>query len=143
MTLLTADHKLSPEVWAQAAPMIGDGYDVMSVANRFGWRDVAAWGSDGWNLGDWPYVVIYFRETPGGGRSAYQLAYYVEGDVSVYGYATEDERTRATDELAFFHWKNRCEKWVDGIDDYWQMPEHLRGPYRPRHEEPLVPVVAR
>lgn len=145
MTLLTADHKMPLELWAQAAPMIGDGYDVMPVAKRSGWSDVDAWGHDGWNLGDWPYVVIYHRNQVGADKP-WQLAYYVEGDVTVYGYATEDERTRATDELAFFHWKHNPEPWAKrdlaDIETVDQLPAKYRGPYRPRHEEPLVPVVA-
>lgn len=38
-----------------------DGYSDMEVAATEGWRAIAGWGRDGWDLGDWPYVVISVR----------------------------------------------------------------------------------
>lgn len=38
-----------------------DGYGDMAVAEREGWTTLAGWGADGWDLGDWPYVVISTR----------------------------------------------------------------------------------
>lgn len=110
----------------------GDGYDVMEAAAHERWVAIPAWGRDGWDLGDWPYVVIYARRTP----DAHQLVYYVEGDVTAYAYATREERNRAIDELAFFHWKHQGEPWVEGIDSPEQMPEHLCGPFSWSRLEP-------
>ncbi len=42
-----------------------DGYDDMELAERQGWRTLANWGRDGWDLGEWPYVMIYTQETRG------------------------------------------------------------------------------
>lgn len=38
-----------------------DGYSDMEAAAKEGWRPIAGWGADGWDLGDWPYVVISVR----------------------------------------------------------------------------------
>ena len=41
----------------------GDGYDDMGIAIKQGWTVLANWGRDGWDLGEWPYVAIYIRNT--------------------------------------------------------------------------------
>jgi hypothetical protein len=109
----------------------GDGYDVMSKVEHASaeqrWVSIGGWGADGWNLGDWPYVVIYCRNDPVSGM--YQVAYYVEGDVTIYRYATARERNRAIDGLAFFHWRALSESWVEGIESAKDMPMKLCGPY--------------
>lgn len=41
---------------------IDDGYEFMEAGRTEGWQVISAWGEDGWDLGDWPYVVYLFRE---------------------------------------------------------------------------------
>jgi hypothetical protein len=99
-----------------------EGYDRMEFARRLGWDAIANWGLNGWDLGSWPYVVVYHRgET--------ELAVDVEGDIDIEEFATREERDRRTDEIAFFYWKNNEEEWVNGIDSHEQMPPNLRGPF--------------
>jgi hypothetical protein len=78
----------------------------------------------GWDLGDWPFVVIYHRRTPQG----FDLAENVEGDVTCYRYPTRELRDAATDQLSFWHWKHNGEDWVAGVDSIADAP-HLFGPY--------------
>jgi len=115
-----------PDGFWQNTWRYGGGYDVMERAVQKGWRAIAGWGSDGWTLGSWPYVIIFHRDQEG----QYDLAYYVEGDVTMYRCPTKELRNQVTDELAFFHWKHRDEEWVDGYDTVEQLPADLRGPYR-------------
>ena len=112
----------------------GDGYDVMVAAATEQWAAIPAWGRDGWDLGDWPYVIVYARRTP----EAFELVYYVEGDVTAYAYETAEDRAAAIDELAFFHWRNQGESWVAGIESHEQMPDHLRGPFSWKRAEPAA-----
>ena len=99
-----------------------EGYDRREFASRIGWDAIASWGLNGWDLGSWPYVVVYHRgET--------ELAVDVEGDIDIKEFATCEERDRRTDEIAFFYWKNDEEEWVNGIDSHEQMPPNLRGPF--------------
>ena len=86
--------------WDRARALGDDGYDVMDRARVYRWIAVPSWGRDGWDLGTWPLVVMYHR-TAG---EQYDLAYYVEGDVTVYRYASRELRDAATDCLAFWHW---------------------------------------
>ncbi len=93
-----------------------DGFDFISQAESAGWHAVAAWGKDGWDLGDWPYVVYCFRgET--------ERASYCEGDIVIERYADRESRERATDESAMFYWRSNDESWLD------RDPADLRGPF--------------
>jgi hypothetical protein len=127
----------------------GDGYDVMEAVGggdpggadvqfgvpkpppirqpSFKWRAVAAWGRDGWDLGSWPLVVIYWREPR---AEEFDMAYYVEGDVTTYRFDSSLKREVATDGLAFFHWKHAA--LGPGVEQYGsaeELPRELRGPY--------------
>jgi hypothetical protein len=107
-----------------------DGYEWMTLASLEGWRAVSAWGRDGWDLGDWPYVVYMFRDVDG----RFERASYCEGDVTIETYATAQDRSDDTDESALFYWLGREESWVAGLGLTREtkadaIPDHLRGPY--------------
>lgn len=124
--LLSAQCRVAPEPFWQLSQMLGDdGYDRMEAAGGRGWQAVPSWGLDGWDLGAWPLVVISHRRT----ADAFELAYDVEGDITVYRYPTRGLRDAATDCLAFWHWKNNDEEWVDGIENIDIAPDRLRGPF--------------
>ena len=119
-----------------------DGYDWIAQAESEGWRAVSGWGRDGWDLGDWPYVVYCFRErvveesqedeikvgqphpsrvtvesgvTGVGRRTLYERASYCEGDVAILTYSSTQDRNDDTDESALFHWVGNEESWVTGL----------------------------
>lgn len=103
-----------------------DGYSDMEAEQRRGWHPVPGWGRDGWDLGNWPYVVIYTRTSnPGtisGGKlvRTYELMQICEGDRTVYAFASEQDRTAATDYL--FLWYSADEDWSPVT---WQTREQL------------------
>jgi len=94
----------------------------MEVAQAEGWTPIPSWGRDGWNLGSWPYVVVYH-----GGETS--LAIDVEGDIRIETFKTRAERDEKTDQIAFIHWKTLEAPWVKGISSFVQSPPHLRGPF--------------
>jgi hypothetical protein len=102
------------------------GYEWIGSLRGTGWDAVGSWGRDGWDLGSWPLVCVAHFD---GGERGYGVAYYVEGDVTVYEFATREERDAKTDELAFFHWKRESESWIEGYDSVEQLPARLRGPF--------------
>lgn len=92
-----------------------DGYGDMEVAGKQGWRAIAGWGRDGWDLGDWPYVVIYTRERAETPElqlrdAKWELQVIVEGDHSVYRFDSEEDRTAALDYM--FLWYAAGEDWA-------------------------------
>jgi len=119
-------YRVDPEgFWTVAQMSGGDGYDRMEPALKHGWIAVPSWGRDGWDLGSWPLVVIYHRQTP----DAFWLAQNVEGDAYCYRFPTRELRDAATDLLALYHWRSRREEWSKGIHTVAEMPTKLRGPF--------------
>jgi hypothetical protein len=107
----------------------GGGHDFIERFAAGGWRPIPAWGMNGWDLGEWPLVVVLHRERPCVGHAGkFSLAYYIEGDVVIEHFASREERDAATDELAAFHWRHQGVEWVSDYPE-GPLPEHLRGPY--------------
>jgi hypothetical protein len=113
----------SEAIWKLSQIRGQDGYERIDAVSARGWNAIPSWGLEGWDLGDWPLVVIFHRHSADG----YELAYDIEGDVTVYRYPTRELRDAATDCLAFWHWKHAGARWVDGVDGIDNAPGRLRG----------------
>jgi len=101
------------------------GYDIMEYAQTKRWQAIPDWGKEGWNLGEWPLAIVFFRSQAG----CYEVAQYVEGDIEVYACPSPEIRDRIVDEIAFDDWKARGESWVAGMESIEQAQEIL-GPYK-------------
>jgi len=134
--LLTPKYRVAPEpFWAASQWRGDDGYDRIETSARRRWEAIPSWGRDGWDLGAWPLVVIFHRDSTVG----YELAENCEGDATVYRYPTRALRDAATDQIAFWHWRERGAPWVAGIADAAHAPAHLRGAYSSKRVEPPRP----
>ena len=111
--------------WPVPTPWAYDGYTWMHevAEHRPEWRPIPGWGRDGWDLGDWPYVIVLHRD-----EDTFGVLTFVEGDITIKNFATKEERDSETDSIAFFYWRHRSESWVEGIEPE-AIPAHLRGPY--------------
>lgn len=124
--LLCAQYRIAPEAIWQISQVRGqDGYERMNTARAHGWAAIPSWGLEGWDLGAWPLVIIFHRQS----ADSFEFAYDVEGDVTVYRYPTRELRDAATDCLAFWHWKHDSEDWVDGVESIDAAPDRLRGSF--------------
>jgi hypothetical protein len=109
-----------------------DGYSDMEAEARRGWHTVAGWGSDGWDLGDWPFVSMLIRRHD----DSFQLMQIVEGDRTVYAFDSEGDLHAAIDYL--FLWYSAGESWspvtYENRDDLnagtLRVDAKFRGPYR-------------
>ncbi len=120
-------YQVRPEQFWSALPLFGgDGYDDMDFAQKKDWRAIGDWGKPGYNLGTWPYVIIFFRDR----EERFDVIEYVEGDVTMWSCPTQEIREAVTNELAFFHWKHKSEPWVELYASVDELPDDLRGPYR-------------
>lgn len=113
------------------------GYDDMELAACEGWHAIAAWGNDGWDLGDWPYVVISHR-TVGRKVNPYEIRQTVEGDTTVYAFQCAEDRNAALDYLFLWYIAGRdiLPLRIDRgaldagtFEDKWPVPAAYRGPY--------------
>ena len=82
----------------------GDGYEWMDRIVGAGWVPVPNWGSQGWDLGQWPYVIVTVATTTDGERVMYGVGTYCEGDTSTTWYRTQAAQWEAITEHAFFSW---------------------------------------
>lgn len=114
-----------------------DGYGDMKVNRRKGWRSISCWGRDGWDLANWPYVVISHGERDG----KYRLLSVCEGDHDVYVFDTAEDREAGTDYLFIWYGVGRgYGYWIaQGLTEDSReeldvgtltIPVEFRGPYR-------------
>ncbi len=89
----------------------GDGYDWMDGLNATPWASIAVWGRDGWDMGQWPYVIVATcnalgEKVEGEPRArAYGVLTYVEGDVDIYVFNDHADRIAKLDEIAQWYWR--------------------------------------
>jgi len=116
----------------------GDGLDWMGGRNEKGWLTLSCWGEDGWDLGEWPYVIFMLRLTD----STAEVCVYCEGDLTTTTYSGGHRETRLRaafadiDVSAKWYW----DRQVAGPPD--DEPNRGRGPYSNKMREaagyPLV-----
>jgi hypothetical protein len=74
-------------------------------------------------------VIVFFRDR----ENFFDVIEYSEGAVTMYACPSEEIREQITNELAFFHWKNKKRNAPPGMDTYnsvAELPEALKGPCR-------------
>jgi hypothetical protein len=93
-----------------AAVVLGDyhmngGYDWMDLISQHGWSVQASWGSEGWDLGQWPYVMIATTRVADEIGNLFGVASYCEGDVTCTYYRARARSWEAITEHAHYWWK--------------------------------------
>ena len=104
---------------------ICDIYMKAKLAENRGWEVKDGWGKGGYDLGNHPYVMIFFRDEVSG----YSLLEYVEGDTYLYFFETLEERITFTDKLAFYWWKHIGMSYAENYNSVDELPDDMRGPY--------------
>ncbi|MEV8150549.1 hypothetical protein AB0O52_20695 [Arthrobacter sp. NPDC080073] len=85
---------------------LNGGYDWMELIGEHGWAVIPSWGCDGWDLGQWPYVMVAGIRTADEIGNLFGVATYTEGDVTCTFYRTKAAQWDAITEHAFYWWKN-------------------------------------
>lgn len=105
------------------------GYDYMELAESNGWVAIGTWGQDGWNFGNWPYVMGFYRHERAGGENFWGFGTYLEGDLVTDYYESRTALMEAIDRRAFADWKGGH---ADGPTDlpgkFEDLPAKYRGP---------------
>jgi hypothetical protein len=108
---------------------LNTGWDWMDEVDDAGWGALGTWGVDGYDLGDWPYVIVAARYTRHRGRAFWGYALYCEGDVRTHWYAAKVQLWEAITREAFFYWKlNGHGPKVGWAERAEQLPIELRRP---------------
>jgi hypothetical protein len=111
----------------------GDGYDDMALNEAMGWTTRASWGSDGWDLGTWPYVVLSTRRH----NCRFEVLSVCEGDHELYVFDTEADQHAALDYLFLWYRAEDAERLFGFPIDRAALDagevtvdDRFRGPYR-------------
>ncbi|MCS7484675.1 hypothetical protein ACFFQW_45080 [Umezawaea endophytica] len=103
-----------------------DGHEWRGEMQQRGWSVPGLWGRDGWNLGTWPLTAVALFAAPTAKVWAYVT--YVEGDVDVHAFDSEDERDRAVTEEVVFWWRNGDAVGPEDLPETGYL-EHHHGPF--------------
>lgn len=118
---------------------LDDGYAFIGVAEEAGFKPIAGWGQDGWDLLEWPYYCLV------AGKEGEKWVYltYSEGDLQMEEFDTKAELYAGIDELAVWNWRSRGtgpdllaeqdKVYADqGVPlmPASELPAWMRGPYR-------------
>ena len=109
---------------------MNDGYDWMDVISEHGWAVIPSWGCDGWDLGQWPYVMVAVTRSADSIGNLFGIATYCEGDVTCTYYRTKARLWDAITEQAFSSWKNgQAQGPADLPEAAAELPSRYRMPY--------------
>lgn len=131
---LTADTRETRTVRAlPSADRSGDGYDYIATLNQHGWHELASWGTEGWDLGAWPYVIFAVNATEAAeGEQVYGLGEYCEGDTSAEYFDSREALHEAISRRAFFYWKLGQADGPSWLPEAFEdLPTKYRRPYAP------------
>ncbi|MBT2598001.1 hypothetical protein, partial [Arthrobacter sp. ISL-72] len=108
------------------------GYDWIELIEAEGWAVLGVWGCDGWDLGQWPYVMVAVTRTTDTIGSLFGVASYCEGDVKTTYYRSQRAQWEAITEHAFFSWKNGQAQGPGNLSEAAaELSSRYREPYRP------------
>lgn len=122
-----------------------NGYDDMELNERAGWSTLASWGADGWDMGEWPYVVYSIRENDATRR--FELLEVCEGDHSRWSFSTRYDLYAALDMILWISNENVRAAALNLPDDEtydakgYALPipadldKRFRGPYGKRRSQ--------
>ncbi|MFE5840012.1 hypothetical protein [Arthrobacter sp. NPDC056493] len=83
---------------------MNDGYDWMELIGEHGWAVIPSWGCDGWDLGQWPYVMVAGIRTADSIGNLFGVATYCEGDVTCAFFRTKARQWQEISRHAHFNW---------------------------------------
>lgn len=83
-----------------------DGYDWMEAASETGWHTLSGWGKDGWDAGQWPYVMVSLAKTSDEHGPLYGMTTYCEGDMDTTFYRSQMEQWKAITEWCRWNWEH-------------------------------------
>ena len=109
---------------------LNGGYDWMAEVNARGWDTPGMWGNEGWDLGQWPYIIVATRTLDTDTGPLHAVATYTEGDVETRWYRQQERCWEAISAEAFACWKRREAHGPHPLPEHpADLPDDLRRPF--------------
>lgn len=83
-----------------------DGYDWIEAAATTGWHVIGSWGKDGWDCGQWPYVLMALAKGSDEHGNFYGITTYCEGDLATTFFRSQQEQWKAITEWCLWNWEH-------------------------------------
>lgn len=124
---------------------VTDGYEFMSAADQHGWRTISSWANEGYDLGEWPYVVFSVKgpkvgmvgDVVGDSAGEILLCTHVEGDLDFWRFPDNPTRRAAISYLFVWYAVHAGKSWAKNLagepwdpEDERTWPANVHGPYR-------------
>lgn len=81
-----------------------DGYDWIDAAETTGWYALSNWGKDGWDAGQWPYVIVALAKGQDEVGPFFGMTTYCEGDLETTFYRSQEQQWEAITEWCRWNW---------------------------------------
>jgi hypothetical protein len=83
-----------------------DGYDWMDAAATTGWHVMANWGKDGWDCGQWPYVILTLARGKDEKGFFFGVTTYCEGDLTTKFFRSQERQWAYITEWCRWNWEH-------------------------------------
>lgn len=83
-----------------------DGYDWMDAAATTGWHTCPGWGKDGWDAGQWPYVILTLAAGKDKAGRFFGVTTYCEGDLTTKFFRSQMEQWKYITEWCRWNWEH-------------------------------------
>jgi hypothetical protein len=93
----------------------GDGYDWMDTLEGTAWSVLSNWGSEGWDAGSWPHVILAVARSRDRNGELFGYGTCVEGDTSAHWFRSQEACFEAITAEVFYHWASGQS---DGPDNF-------------------------
>ena len=108
----------------------GDGYDWMETLTGTAWAVLPNWGSEGWDAGSWPYIILAVAKSKDDAGELFGYGQYLEGDTETFWFRSQTVCHEAITESVFGFWKSGQ---ADGPEDLpvaaAELPSRYRRPF--------------
>ncbi|MET3721210.1 MULTISPECIES: hypothetical protein [unclassified Arthrobacter] len=102
----------------------------MDTIEGTAWSVLPNWGSEGWDAGSWPYIILAVARTRDRTGELFGYGTYVEGDTSTYWFRAQAACYEAITAEVFFHWASGQSDGPDSLPAAAaELPDRDRKPY--------------
>lgn len=119
-----------------------DGYDWMDAAAGTGWHTVGLWGKDGWDCGQFPYVILTLAKGRDEKGNFYGVTTYTEGDLTTKFFRSQAAQWEHVSRWCHWNWIHGQGDGPEGLPEKFEDcgPE-IRRPYGDEYDEVFADMV--
>ncbi|WAH98722.1 hypothetical protein [Arthrobacter sp. MMS18-M83] len=108
----------------------GDGYDWMDTLEGTAWSVLPNWGSEGWDAGSWPHIILAVARTRDVNGELFGYGTCFEGDTASHWFRSQNACFEAITGEVFFHWASGQSDGPENLPAAAaELPEQDRRPY--------------